>query len=187
MPFLFLVIVPFISSFGKGFGTKCPNLARTVSSKQQATDSCGEDSGRTRRGPLPVPRATIRCGFWFFVGCNQLLRRFWGMNVGCGGILAAPAGGGAPRSESRYNDCRWQSYLCFVPRSGKGGAVGDFWLLPINEPHPLSLALLDSSPTGEPRGKAGVNQAFSSKCMDRDLNRVSITCLAVARMSTWAT
>ena len=24
------------------------------------------------------------------------------------------------------NDCRWQSYLCFVPRSGKGGAVG--WL-----------------------------------------------------------
>ena len=26
------------------------------------------------------------------------------------------------------NDCRWQSYLCFVPRSGKGGAVGDFEL-----------------------------------------------------------
>ena len=71
--------------------------------------------------------------------------------------------------------------------SGKGGVVGNFGLVPFNEPHPLSLALLDSSPTGEPRGKAGVNQAFSSKCMDRDLNRVSITCLAVARMSTWAT
>ena len=49
------------------------------------------------------------------------------------------------------NDCRWQSYLCFVPRSGKGGVVGNFELLPFNEPHPLSLALLDSSPIGEPR------------------------------------
>ena len=27
-----------------------------------------------------------------------------------------------------------------VPRSGKGGAVGIFELLPFNEPHPLSLA-----------------------------------------------
>ena len=49
------------------------------------------------------------------------------------------------------NDCRWQSYLCFVPRSGKGGGVGIFELFPFNEQHPLSLALLDSSPTGEPR------------------------------------
>ena len=49
------------------------------------------------------------------------------------------------------NDCRWQSYLCFVPRSGKGGVVGNFGLVPFNEQHPLSLALLDSSPTGEPR------------------------------------
>ena len=49
------------------------------------------------------------------------------------------------------NDCRWQSCLCFVPRSGKGGAVGNFELLPFNERHPLSLALLDSSPIGEPR------------------------------------
>ena len=38
------------------------------------------------------------------------------------------------------NDCRWQSYLCFVPRSGKGGAVGDFEQFPFNERHPLSLA-----------------------------------------------
>ncbi len=35
--------------------------------------------------------------------------------------------------------------------SGKGGVVGNFELVPFNEPHPLSLALLDSSPTGEPR------------------------------------
>ena len=49
------------------------------------------------------------------------------------------------------NDCRWQSYLCFVPRSGKGGAVGSFELSPFIEQHPLSLALLDSSPIGEPR------------------------------------
>ena len=78
MPFLFLVIVPFISSFGKGFGTKCPNLARTVSSKQQATDSCGKDSGRTRRGPLPVPRATIRCGFWIFCGMQPIVAAVFG-------------------------------------------------------------------------------------------------------------
>ena len=38
-----------------------------------------------------------------------------------------------------------------VPQSGKGGAVGNFELLPFNEQHPLSLALLDSSPIGEPR------------------------------------
>ena len=48
-----------------------------------------------------------------------------------------------------------------VPRSGKRGGVGGFELLPFNEPHPLSLALLDSSPIGEPRkpplkGLAGV-------------------------------
>ena len=49
------------------------------------------------------------------------------------------------------NDCRWQSYLCFVPRSGKGGDARNFDLLPFNEQHPLSLALLDSSPIGEPR------------------------------------
>ena len=35
--------------------------------------------------------------------------------------------------------------------SGKGGVVGNFELVTFNEQHPLSLALLDSSPTGEPR------------------------------------
>ena len=40
-----------------------------------------------------------------------------------------------------------------VPRSGKGGAVGIFELLPFNEPHPLSQAVRPaSSPIGEPRG-----------------------------------
>ena len=39
------------------------------------------------------------------------------------------------------NDCRWQSYLCFVPRSGKGGDVGIFELLPFIEPHPLCDSL----------------------------------------------
>ena len=38
-----------------------------------------------------------------------------------------------------------------VPRSGKGGVVGNFGLVPFIGRHPLSLALLDSSPTGEPR------------------------------------
>ena len=104
-----------------------------------------------------------------------------------------------------------------VPRSGKGGVAGNFESLPFNEPHPLSQPLrAASSPTGEPRyapegsgavrripigmhqgefvqaplaspGGSQGDQAFSSKCMDRDLKRVSITCLAVARMSTWAT
>ena len=35
--------------------------------------------------------------------------------------------------------------------SGKGGVVGIFELVPFIGRHPLSLALLDSSPTGEPR------------------------------------
>ena len=97
----------------------------------------------------PSPAQPSVAGFGFFVGCNQLLRRFWGMNVGCGGILAAPAGGGAPRSESRYNDCRWQSYLCFVPRSGKGGGVGDFELLqPSNGTPSVSPFGLPAPPLG---------------------------------------
>ena len=50
------------------------------------------------------------------------------------------------------NDCRWQSYLCFVPRSVKGGAVGIFELLPFIGQHPLSQPLrAASSPIGEPR------------------------------------
>ena len=57
--------------------------------------------------------------------------------------LAAPAGGGAPRPSRcpRWGKCRV---------SGKGGVVGIFELVPFIEPHPLSLALLDSSPIGEP-------------------------------------
>ena len=49
-----------------------------------------------------------------------------------------------------------------VPRSGKGGIVGNFERLLFNEPHPLSQPLrAASSPIGEPRkpplkGLAGV-------------------------------
>ena len=53
----------------------------------------------------------------------------------------------APPPGSRGPCCpRWGK--CRV--SGKGGVVGNFEPLPSNEPHPLSLALLDSSPIGEP-------------------------------------
>ena len=46
-----------------------------------------------------------------------------------------------------------------VPRSGKGGVVSIFDLLPFNEPHPLSQAVRPaSSPIGEPR-----NCAYSPK------------------------
>ncbi len=39
-----------------------------------------------------------------------------------------------------------------APRSGKGGAVGSFELLPFIEQHPLSQAVRPaSSPIGEPR------------------------------------
>ena len=39
-----------------------------------------------------------------------------------------------------------------VPRSGKGGIVGNFERLLFNEPHPLSQPLrAASSPIGEPR------------------------------------
>ena len=65
------------------------------------------------------------------------------------------------------NDCRWQSYLCFVPRSGKGGAVGDFELLPFIEPHPLSqpcrfrsAVKSASSPIGKPRGMVRIRLGF---------------------------
>ena len=66
------------------------------------------------------------------------------------------------------NDCRWQSYLCFVPRSGKGSVIGIFELLPFIGQHPLSLALLDSSPIGEPREllriRLGFHKAVSACC-----------------------
>ena len=53
----------------------------------------------------------------------------------------------APPPGSRGPCCpRWGK--CRV--SGKGGVVGNFGLVPFNEQHPLSLALLDSSPIGEP-------------------------------------
>ena len=69
-----------------------------------------------------------------------------------GALFSLPPLGVVLRAANQdSNDCRWQSYLCFVPRSGKGGDARNFGLLPINEQHPLSLALLDSSPIGEPR------------------------------------
>ena len=48
-----------------------------------------------------------------------------------------------------------------VPRSGKGGAVGIFDLLPFNEPHPLSQAVRPaSSPIGEPRKPLRIRLGF---------------------------
>ena len=48
-----------------------------------------------------------------------------------------------------------------VPRSGKGGVVGDFELLPFNEPHPLSQPVrAASSPIGEPRGLGRIRPRF---------------------------
>ena len=60
---------------------------------------------------------------------------------------SAPLGLPAPLSGALFS----LPPLGEVPRSGKGGAVGNFELLPFIEQHPLSLALLDSSPIGEPR------------------------------------
>ena len=55
---------------------------------------------------------------------------------------APPPGGLGPRCPL-WGKCR---------DSGKGGAVGNFELLPFNEPHPLSQPLrAASSPIGEPR------------------------------------
>ena len=56
--------------------------------------------------------------------------------------------------------------------SGKGGIVGNFGLVPFTGRHPLSLALLDSSPTGEPRpllpppGSRGPCCPLWGKCRD---------------------
>ena len=44
-----------------------------------------------------------------------------------GALFSLPPLGVVLRAANQdSNDCRWQSYLCFVPRSGKGGDVG--WL-----------------------------------------------------------
>ena len=57
------------------------------------------------------------------------------------GLPAPPPGSRGPCCP-RWGKCR---------DSGKGGVVGNFGLVPFIGRHPLSLALLDSSPTGEPR------------------------------------
>ena len=59
-----------------------------------------------------------------------------------GALFSLPPLGVVLRAANQdSNDCRWQSYLCFVPRSGKGGVVGSFELFPFNEPHPLCDSL----------------------------------------------
>ena len=74
------------------------------------------------------------------------MKRLHPLNLS-GALFLLPPLGVVLRAANRdSNDCRWQSYLCFVPRSGKGGVVGSFGLSPFIEQHPLSLALLDSSP-----------------------------------------
>ena len=90
------------------------------------------------------------------------------------------------------NDCRWQSYLCFVPRSGKGGAVGSFKLFPFNEPHPLSqpcrfrsAVKSASSPSGEPSGllriRLGYHEAIGA-CRKTPLRLAKSRLTAVARL-----
>ena len=80
---------------------------------------------------------------------------FWGW---CSAPLLPPLGVVLRAANQDSNDCRWQSYLCFVPRSGKGGVVGDFEPSPFIEQHPLSqpcrfrsAVKSASSPNGEPR------------------------------------
>ena len=59
-----------------------------------------------------------------------------------GALFSLPPLGVVLRAANQdSNDCRWQSYLCFVPRSGKGGVVGDFELLPFIVLHPLCDSL----------------------------------------------
>ena len=86
-----------------------------------------------------------------------------------------------------------------VPRSGKGGVVGNFELLPFIEPHPLSQAVWPaSSPIGEPRvargevcGTRNTNQktkanscdlrADSPFCVERNAPPVSLRgCISFA-------
>ena len=84
-----------------------------------------------------------------------------------GAFLAAPLGVVLRAANQDSNDCRWQSYTCFVPRSGKGGVVGDFELLPFIEQHPLSqpcrfrsAVKSASSPIGEPSGLLRIRPGF---------------------------
>ena len=67
-----------------------------------------------------------------------------------GALFSLPPLGVVLRAANRdSNDCRWQSYLCFVPRSGKGGGVGDFELLqPSNGTPSVSPFGLPAPPLG---------------------------------------
>ena len=90
--------------------------------------------------------------------------------------LAAPAGGGAPRPSRcpRWGKCR---------DSGKGGGVGNIEPLPSNEPHPLSLALLDSSPIGEPSSFTVLEKAVTEGTVTAFGFKRG--CICLSRASWW--
>ena len=158
----------------------------------------------------PVPRATIRCGFWIFCGMQPIVAAILGDECWMRRYPRCPrwrkcreAAKGVSlvilsRCHSTNRTPSVSPYGLPAPPPGSqgmrqtspergGGATapegsGAVRRIPIG----MHQGEFVQAPLASPGGSQG-DQAFSSKCMDRDLNRVSITCLAVARMSTWAT
>ena len=95
------------------------------------------------RGHNCLPQPLSRCGGSSALHETAVRRRgrLHPLNLS-GALFSLPPLGVVLRAANRdSNDCRWQSYTCFVPQSGKGGAVGNFELLPFNERHPLCDSL----------------------------------------------
>ena len=110
------------------------------------------------------------------------------MGAYCKTPQSAPLGLPAPLSGALFS----LPPLGEVPRSGKGGAVGDFELLPFIEQHPLSqpcrfrsAVKSASSPIGEPSGllriRPGFHKAVSAYC-ETPLRLAKSRLTAVARL-----
>ena len=157
----------------------------------------------------PVPRATIRCGFWIFCGMQPIVAAILGDECRMRRYPRCPRWGKCREAAKGVQLVTFGCYqstnntpsvsLCSTapppgsqgmrqtsPERGGGATApegsGAVRRIPIG----MHQGEFVQAPLASPGGSQG-DQAFSSKCMDRDLKRVSITCLAVARMSTWAT
>ena len=87
------------------------------------------------RGHNCLPQPLSRCGGSSALHETAVRRRgrLHPLNLS-GALFSLPPLGVVLRAANQdSNDCRWQSYLCFVPRSGKGGDVG--WLRAVHIYH----------------------------------------------------
>ena len=129
------VALVFLSCFHSTSHTPSVSLAGSEVPSSLPAPPTGEPSGLLR----------IRPGFYKAMGAYRETPQAGPLGLPAplsGALFLLPPLGVVLRAANQdSNDCRWQSYLCFVPRSGKGGVVGIFEPLPFIERHPLSQAL----------------------------------------------